>query len=180
MSKPISLHGKRGQGKFAIVDDSTFDELNRIRWNYERGYAVTTKKRRQGRGNPPICTKIYMHRLIVSTPTGLHTDHIDRDGLNNQRDNLRAVTCQKNAWNTGINRRNTSGYVGVTWSTAMKMWRAQITHNRKQIIIGYFAMKEDAARAYNTKAIEIRGDLARLNIIHNKAQETITGDLSIH
>lgn len=63
----------------------------------------------------------------------------------------------------GLPKSNTSGFRGVSWSKSMRKWKSSISHNRKFIIIGHFTDKEDAARAYNQKAIELLGDKARQN-----------------
>lgn len=63
---------------------------------------------------------IYMHKLILNTPQKLQTDHIDRNKLNNQRNNLRTSTPAENQHNSKKSIRNKSGYKGVTWNKANK------------------------------------------------------------
>ncbi len=65
--------------------------------------------------------------------------------------------------NVGKKPTNTSGYLGVTWWPRDQKWLAQITHQYKRRFIGYYDTKEEAARAFNEKARELRGPYARLN-----------------
>src|SRR3989304_2105986 len=82
------------QGKVALVDDEDFEMLNRYKWSAMRGantyYAYTHIILESGKR-----TSIAMHRVIMQTPVGYETDHRDRNGLNNQRFNLRICTHSK-------------------------------------------------------------------------------------
>lgn len=96
-------------------------------------------------------------------------DHINGDGLDNRKQNLRICTKSENACNRGIDRDNTSGYKGVCYisnkTKRVKRWIAQIAINKKHICIGYFHTKEEAAIAYNEAATKYHGEFAKLNII---------------
>lgn len=107
-----------------------------------------------------------MHAYLAGTPKGFHTDHIDGNGLNNQRSNLRVCTCAQNASNRGIAKHNTTGLKCVRHCPRNKSnpWVAYITKGRKHIHIGYFKSREDAARAYDATAIRINGQFARTNL----------------
>ncbi len=96
---------------------------------------------------------IYLHREIMRPDDGLDIDHIDGNGLNNCRSNLRAITHQKNAWN-----RQNSDQNGVTFHKRRSLWRATIMHNQKKIELGYFDKKEDAEKARDLVAIKLRGE----------------------
>ena len=104
-----------------------------------------------------------MHNMILGTPKGLHTDHKDGDGLNNQRSNLRLATPSENGANRLVGSNNTSGYKGI--SQKDKKWGAQITKNQKIVYLGRFETKIEAAKAYNTAAKKYHGEFARLNTI---------------
>ena len=71
---------KLTQGKYAIVDDEDFAYLNQWRWYYHNNYAVHTNKNK---------SRIYMHRFILNTPKKMFSDHINGNGLDNRRSNLR-------------------------------------------------------------------------------------------
>lgn len=110
-----------------------------------------------------------LHRVILSRILGrdlLQTetvDHIDRDSLNNCRNNLRLATHSQNNANRGKHKNNQSGYKGVYWDRKKKKWRAVIRQNYKTIHIGYFESAADAHTAYCVKAIELFGEFARFD-----------------
>ena len=146
---------KLSRGKYTIVDDEDFEWLNRWKWSYNSlGYA------RMGQNYKTIL----MHRLIMNTPHGMETDHINGNGLDNRRSNLRICTRSQNKMNTCLSSKNTSGYKGVCWNKNSKKWRAEIEY-KKSICLGYFDNKIDAAKAYNQKAKELFGEFAKLNKI---------------
>lgn len=96
------------KGRFAIVDDEDFEELNRYKWYSDhKGYAA--------RNSPYVNGKrhvIWMHRVIAGTPAGMETDHINGIKNDNRRSNLRIATTVQNAMNRGLSKNNTSGYRG--------------------------------------------------------------------
>ncbi|MEW6206671.1 MAG: AP2/ERF family transcription factor, partial [Pseudomonadota bacterium] len=109
---------------------------------------------------------ILMHRLILNAPPGIQIDHIDMDGLNNTKANLRLATPQQNRCNRSKTRANTSGYKGViqnksAWKTTK--WIASIVVNRKRMYLGSFNTPEEAAYAYDNAAKQYFGEFARLN-----------------
>jgi len=147
------------QGKVALVDDENFEELSRYTWyairNRHRFYAV-----RHGKG--PHYKVLSMHRQIVVPSRGLECDHINQDGLDNRRANLRLCTDAQNSHNQR-SRCGSSKFKGVTFRKDRKKWTAQITLNGKQRHLGYFLNEEDAARRYDKAACELFGDFARPN-----------------
>lgn len=92
-------------------------------------------------------------------------DHIDRDKTNNRIANLRPCTSSQNKGNIALLRNNVSGYRGVSLNKRSGKYHAQIKINGKQTYIGRFVLPEDAARAYNTAAMEHFGEFAYLNEI---------------
>lgn len=88
---------------------------------------------------------IYLHRLIMNPPVGYVIDHIDGNGLNNQKSNLRICTHAENTRNrTKVNKNNTSGYNGVSWYKRDKKWAARINVSYRTINLGRFLNKDDA------------------------------------
>jgi hypothetical protein len=149
------------QGKFALVDDEDFEYLNQYKW------CAVTKKRKDGNeGTFYAITHpgIRMHRLIMNAPKELEVDHIDGDGLNNQKHNLRNCTRLQNVLNQKIQQTNkkTSKYRGVLWN-GKRNWRVQIQYKSKVYYLGYFVCEEEAARCWDKKAEELFGEFARLN-----------------
>lgn len=156
--KQISL----SQGKFALVDDSDYKWLNQWKWSLLRRrhqhkyYAV------RGDKNNKI---IYMHREILGLKRGreVQADHINNNGIDNRRVNLRKCTHKENQRNQPKNVTNTSGYKGVTWYKAGGKWHAQIKVNRTKYHLGYFFCLIKAAKAYDRAARKYHGDFANLN-----------------
>jgi hypothetical protein len=151
------------QGQVALVDDEDYDFLMQWKWYATRGrrecfYAVRNRtKTNKGRG------LIKMHREIMQTPNELEVDHIDHNGLNNQRYNLRNCTKKENGKN--LSAWGSSIYLGVSFDRRkkVKQVRAQICVERKSISLGYYLTEEDAARAYDKGAKLYFGEFANLN-----------------
>jgi hypothetical protein len=149
---------KLSQGKFTKVDDEDFNWLNQWKWcalkSRNTFYAV-----RWDLGNI-----IYMHRLILNTPCNQQVDHDDFDGLNNQKYNIRNCTKSQNLSNKIP--RGKSKYLGVSEVLVLnkyKYFKARITFNNTQILIGTYKNEVDAAYAYDKKAKEYHGEFANLN-----------------
>lgn len=106
---------------------------------------------------------ILMHRLITGAAPGQEVDHVNRDGLDNRRANLRVATRSQQIANQDIRLDNTSGYRGVSWRRDSRRWQAQLTVNGKWRGLGCYDDPEDAARAYDAAAREHFGEFAVLN-----------------
>jgi hypothetical protein len=149
------------QDKYAIVDDNMFEYLNQWKWTAthkdKRWYAVRQE------GGRIFHTRYYMHSVIMNSSQGMEVDHINKDGLDNRRENLRIATRTENNQNRDKNKNNTSGYKGVSWNNEKGKYRAYIVANYKQIFLGNFKNIEDAAVAYDKAAIEYFGQFASLN-----------------
>lgn len=87
--------------------------------------------------------KIILMHYLLGYKNG---DHIDRNPLNNQKDNLRIATHQENSCNRGIYINNTSGITGVYWDKQHNKWRARINVDNKNVNLGLFVKKEDAIK----------------------------------
>jgi len=107
-------------------------------------------------------TTVKMHRIILSPSDGGHVDHINGDGLDNRRCNLREVTPLQNAMNRQDNSNNTSGVRGVSWSAMVQKWHAQIWINRKRIHLGFHEDINDAGDAYIAASIKYFGEYSHL------------------
>ncbi len=149
---------KLTQGKVALVDDCDFEWLNKWKWCYGEGYAVRAFKKADGKW-----TTVKMHRLILDTPKGKHTDHKDHNGINNQRKNIRICDYAQNQFNQRKKEGLSSKYKGVNFFKRDKRWYAHITTKGKMRHIGSFKTEEEAARAYNGEAEKFYGEFALLN-----------------
>lgn len=96
---------------------------------------------------------VSLHHLIMSPPQGLETDHINHNGLDNRRANLRIVTHQENQANLPKKRGGTSSFYGVSWSKERKAWCAYVAHNAKRKNLGRFNSELEAAHAYDNYLI---------------------------
>jgi len=155
---------KLNQGKFTQVDDEDYEYLNQWKWyiaiNKSRLYVIRKSNKNE------ICKgkTILMHRIILNVPSGLETDHIDHNGLNNQKSNLRICTHSQNQMNcTG---RGKSKYLGVSFHLN-KYWIAHIKYKNKYIHLGLFNNEKDAATAYDEAAKKYHGKFANLNFKKN-------------
>jgi hypothetical protein len=148
------------RGYCTMVDDEYYDEISKYKWCYSHGYAIRNSSKINGKRK-----HIYMHRVINDTPTGLQTDHIDGNTLNNQKCNLRLATTQQNQHNRCTVESTTSIYKGVCYRKRDLVWIAKTKHYGKSIHLGTFKKESDAAIAYNNYAKDNFGEYARLNVI---------------
>ena len=109
-----------------------------------------------------------MHRVIMTPPDQMFVDHIDHNGLNNTRSNLRLCTLAQNNCNSTSRRTSTSKYKGVSWKKVSKKWAASTQSMGKIYHLGYFTDEIAAARAYDKKAAELHGQFACLNFPDRK------------
>lgn len=154
------------RGLFAQVDDDDYGALAAYRWT---AVPMQNKSRaafyasRRGRPGEPIT--VYMHRQVMAAKSGQMVDHADRDGLNNQRANLRFCTATQNLANNV--RTNASGFRGVSLDKSRalhrKPWCAFIQRDGKSCLVGRFETPEEAARAYDRAAANQFGAFAMLN-----------------
>jgi len=160
------------QGRFAVIDAEDFPHISQYNWRCKLDgntyYAYTTRsvKGRQ--------RKIFMHRLILNAPRNKLVDHIDGNGLNNRKANLRLCNHKQNGWNRRPNSRGYSKYKGVSWHKGNKKWRAAIRKSYKLTHLGYFDSEIEAALAYDKKAKELFGEFAYLNF--KKSPNVVVGD----
>lgn len=154
------------KGKYsAMVDDGDYEWLNQFTWSVQfdtnTHYAVRATSRRLGKQK-----KIKMHREILGiSDSKIKIDHIDHNGLNNQRCNIRYSTCSQNSMNKRKNKNASSKYMGVYLIRRKKCIRygAFIQHNRISHSVGIFETEIEAAKARDIKAKELFGEFANLN-----------------
>ena len=126
MTKEIPLT----QGKVALVDDEDYEVLSKHMW-----YAQKNKNTYYALRNSPTDpvthkrTTIHMHAVIAGTPPGRGTDHINGNGLDNRRGNIRVVNSRENGQNK--HRPKSSKYTGVSWHKQSRKWEVGIQFNSK-------------------------------------------------
>jgi len=148
------------QGYVATIDACDVHLVDQWDWTaYVRPSTVHAFRKTTRDG---IKVNVWMHRVILGTPAGFDTDHVDGDGLNNTRANLRVATRSQNNRNQRITGRNTSGRKGVSWHKKDKRWRACIHVNNRYVHLGHFVEFDDACAAYAKASTEMHGDFGRV------------------
>lgn len=152
-----------GQGYAASIDVADKELIAPYPWRLLRGHNGKLYAYAQTASGP-----VYMHRLIARTPVGRETDHINGDGLDNRRSNLRIATCGQNSANMWKPRRpdgtaHSSHFKGVSWDRSRGKWQSKITIDRRCKNLGRYDSEEAAARAYDAAATAAWGPFARLN-----------------
>lgn len=102
--------------------------------------------------------RVPMHQVIMGV--GSLVDHVNRNGLDNRRKNLRLSTVEQNVWNRGIGRSNSSGVVGVSWRPARRKWQVQIGYRGRLLFLGEFKNFGDAVRVRVEAELKYYGDFA--------------------
>lgn len=162
------------QGLSCLIDAEDWDLVRNRRW-----YAV--RKNRVSYVNSPVWdpdTKasgtLLLHRLIVGSYEmidGKQIDHIDHNGLNNKRNNLRACSRSENQRNRGLTKDRR--YKGIVYRKRERFFEAKIRYNGEVIQLGYYPTPEIAAAVYNDKAMELFGEYAYLNRVEVDGRELI-------
>lgn len=138
------------QNKVSLVDDDDFDWLNQWKWGFnKKGYAQRTKRYGLRKDNKH---KLFqMHREIMKRHNfnleNLEIDHINHNGLDNRKSNLRVVDRATNAKNRKLNSNSKSGIKGVSFCRRLNKWQAEIQIDNKQIYLGVWKSKLGALLA---------------------------------
>jgi hypothetical protein len=155
-----SLQLPLGDGRHALIDWADSDLVRGFKWRPldtgGRTYAHAWHNQ----------LHLYLHRLVIGAGADMTVDHINGDGLDNRRLNLRLATRSQNAANTGSNRRKagkSSRYKGVSWSKSKLRWVSYVNHQGKSRSVGTSIDENEAARKYDAAATAIWGEFARLN-----------------
>ncbi|MCH4007806.1 MAG: HNH endonuclease [Eubacterium sp.] len=150
------------RGAEAIVDDEDYERLTRRKWAFNPegvGYAVRKGSKR--RGEPRT---VQMHREVMHAPDGSVIDHINGNGLDNRKKNLRYASTQQNAFNKRkTNIPCTSSYKGVFMRTGNNKWTARIRYNGRRVELGKYTDEKVAASVYNFASRIFFGEYRREN-----------------
>lgn len=159
--RPIRIEGNIAyvpltQGHEAIIDAAYVPLVEGYNWCVLRGPYTAYAKR-----NGPAARSVFLHHVICPAAEGTVTDHIDGNGLNNRRENLRLATKAENGRNSRIRRRNKSGFKGVHLHKQSGKWRARISTGSKLVCLGLHETPEEAHAAYAKASIELHGEFSR-------------------
>lgn len=144
--KMILVRGRRSSNA-TFVDDGDYNQLSHHRWRVVTSHSTSIKYVTRSVGK----REVLMHREIMGTPPpGMTIDHINHNGLDNRRSNLRIVTLAQNQWN------RKSGF-GAYYNKKSRRWMAQITVNKKRTFLGLHLNREEARKAYEQAVVRLRG-----------------------
>jgi len=146
------------QGKSTIVDDEDYEYLSKWKWHAVKNTAGHQWYAARGEMGK---RRIYMHHVLIKVEEGYETDHINQNGLDNRRANLRQVTHSQNCANWTSS--HTRGFRGVAPNHRGKRWNARIGAAGRRLHLGSFDTALEAARAYDRAAIACYGLCATLN-----------------
>jgi len=152
------------QPKYAKVDPADYKRLRGYEWIAKKGRNSFYALRRVPTGKAGKKALVYMHQEIIEVPEPMVVDHINHDGMDNRRANLREATYSQNMCN--VRKRSGtkhSKYRGIYWKKKNRKWGATIGFEKKRIHLGYFRNEIDAARAYDRAARRYHKDFACLN-----------------
>jgi len=162
-SIPIRIPSEKRKVE-TLVDDEDFEALQHYTWRLNpAGYVYRTIWVSGENKN----SKVYMHRQVTGCPRGMEVDHINRNRLDNRKENLRLCTRSQNNAANKKRRGGTSQYRGVSRATDpkhhRKPWIAQIQKDGVNKRLGRFETEEEAARRYDEWAQKLYGAFANLN-----------------
>lgn len=163
--RPIRIEGNLAyvpltRGYEAIIDAADVELVKGFLWcatTSKRHTVYAARADREGGRNG----RILLHRVIAGSPVGMDVDHIDSNGLNNSRSNLRVATRSQNSYNQRVSKRNKSGVKGVHQHTQTGKWCAQIRAQGYREHLGSFDTVEEAHAAYKQAAARLHGQFAR-------------------
>lgn len=151
------------KGKVALVDDEDYDLLRRYRWiaykKHNTWYARCSVEFPSENGKRQRIS-VHMHQQVLLWFEGV--DHVNRNGLDNRRENLRRASAGENARNIA-KKDGTSRFMGVCWHPAKEKWMASMSLNGRCKYLGYFDDEEDAAHAYDDAVQKVHPGFAQLN-----------------
>lgn len=134
------------------VDACDVEVLSRYRWYFHRKHGVPVYVATRSNGNKHLL----LHRMLMDTPKGMETDHINGNTFDNRRCNLRIATTSQNGLSYRKLPHNTSGFRGVFFHKATGKWESRITIDGKKEHLGLFITALAASNAYRNRQLEVQ------------------------
>lgn len=154
----------QGSVMHALIDESDYEELSQYTWyvqKHGRTYRAFRTEYERKDGKKINQKTIYLSRSILKPKKGM-IDHIDGNGLNNRRSNLRLCTHQQNCCNRPLRTGSFSGAQGIKWDRTNKRWKAYVSIKKKRLLVGNYIDKREAIVARNVAASFAYGEFARI------------------
>ena len=157
----IPLNSRKYPGLYALIDEADFELVSQYQWypSWCNGKLYAAAYGGGGRAHPQT---LRMHRLVTGAAKGQQVDHVNGDGTDNRRCNLRLSTQSQNMANIR-KLAGTSRYKGVHWDQDRGKWMARVRIGGIAKNLGRFDCEEDAAVAYDDAAYREFGEFAHLN-----------------
>lgn len=154
---------KINKGFVVLIDKENLNKIMNMKWYVvKKGSIYYAAHTYYYKGKSK---RLYMHRYLMDeTNPKIHVDHINGNGLDNRKLNLRSVTAIENGRNRGKQSNNKSGYKGVYWNKQKNKWHSVLRHMGKKIHLGFYDDAKSASESYYKKAKEIwsSSDLTRI------------------
>jgi len=163
----IKVNSKKYGKKIILIDDEDYELIKDYTWCVVKDsntfYSLTHIKTNKYKKK-----NIFLHRLIMNLKKGEICDHINGNGLDNRKSNLRLCSYQQNNMNRKSWKNSTSKFKGISWNKLAKKWKVTIGKDKKNIHLGYYENEFDAALVYNGAAKYLHGEFAKLNNINGE------------
>lgn len=145
------------QGREVLIDDDDLETFESNRWRIMKSSTTEMEYCASGKG-------VLLHRLVLGLTDGaVHADHINRNGLDNRKANLRPCTPSQNQRNRALSKSNRSGYKGVYFDRSRGTWYARYKHNYRNVYLGRYSTALEAGLAYDYAVSNLFGEYARTN-----------------
>lgn len=162
---------KLTKGQVALVDEADLPQVLPYSWDALWDGSTWYARRHVYRADGTR-TRQQLHTFLTGLP---YVDHVDGNGLNNCRANLRPATHGQNMWNRRKRKGVSSQFKGVHFHKARRLWVGRIKPNRQEFWLGYFTDEMDAALAYDQAARVHYGEFAALNFPRPGERSALTG-----